>query len=140
MTPLTKIKMVSLPFDDVGLLPYPEPTNQSLTHTQPINQSTNHRPTNHVWTNPNATNHVSTYQSHRNQSHPNQSKSTDHISTNPCTVDQQQCMAALFCQVAPASDVGSAQDSFMVSTHLGKSSPRGRPLDAGGVLLGYDLR
>ena len=47
---------------------------------------------------------------------------------------------ALFGQVALASDVGSAEDTFTVCTHLAKSSPRERPLEAGDMLLGYDLR
>eukprot|EP00904_Undaria_pinnatifida_P005794 jgi/Undpi1/2344/HiC_scaffold_13.g05727.m1 len=41
--------------------------------------------------------------------------------------------------VALASDMGSAEDTFTVSTHLGKSAG-GRPLEAGDMLLGYDLR
>ena len=52
--------MVLLPIVDVGLLPYPKRTDQSLTHTQPIDELTNHKPTSHMSTNPNTTTHVST--------------------------------------------------------------------------------
>ena len=144
MTPLAKIKMVSLPFDDVGLLPYRKPTNQSLTLTQPINESTNHKPTNHMSTNPNTTNHVST--------NPNLPVTSQQITSQPIKINRShidqpphsQTTAvhgpALFCQVAVASDVGSAKDIFTVSTYFGKSSARGRPLEAGNMFLGYDLR
>ena len=95
MTPLAKIKMVSLPFDYVGLLPYRKPTNQSLSLNQLPNQPiTNQRITcQRTPKQPTTSPPTPTYQSHRNKSHLNQSKSTDHTSTNPRTVKQQQCMA-----------------------------------------------
>ncbi|CAN0253120.1 unnamed protein product [Pylaiella littoralis] len=42
--------------------------------------------------------------------------------------------------VALASDVGSADDTFSVVTHLTADSAGTRPLEAGDMLLGYDLR
>lgn len=42
-------------------------------------------------------------------------------------------------QVALASDVGSEENTFTVLTHLGNTSG-GRLVEAGDMLLGYDLR
>ena len=136
--------MVSLTFGDVGLLPYSKPTNQSLTHTQPINEPTNHKPTNHMSTNPNTTNHVSTNPNLPVTSHPITSQpikiNRSHIDQPPHSRPPATHGPALFCQVALASDVGSAEDTSTVGTHLGKLSARGRLLEAGDMLLGYDLR
>lgn len=42
--------------------------------------------------------------------------------------------------MALASDVGSADDTFSVVTHLTADSAGTHPLEAGDMLLGYDLR
>ena len=113
--------MVSLTFGDVGLLPYSKPTNQSLTHTQPINEPTNHKPTNHMSTNPNTTNHVSTNPNLPVTSHPITSQpikiNRSHSDQPPHSRPTAMHGPALFCQVALASDVGSAEDTFIHGLH-----------------------